>query len=148
MIKKLAVRNAVLLVLIMLILSLGIIWWVDANLLGGVKQVQRQIGVSTVYTTDEIDAAIDRIIAHFRSNFSGCELLNIWYDEARSLPAAEGWRQQYGADEAIVLYSDFKVNAKDAWKQGLETGETYRNWCWVLVRNGAGAWELKTWGYG
>ena len=57
------------------------------------------------------------------------------------------WARQYGADEAIVLLSDFSVS-RFGGDGSLDPNENYINWKWILTRSDGGAWELRTWGYG
>jgi hypothetical protein len=69
------------------------------------------------------------------------------YDESKSYAQSLEWAQTYGTEEAIVLYSDFDVDASGG-DGSLNPNSTYRNWQWVMTRNGGGAWVLQTWGYG
>ena len=114
---------------------------------GDISEVGRQMGESERYTKAEISRAMDQVEDHFRNEFDGCKLLDLRYDEGKTRAEAEGWAQQYGADEAIVLYSDFEVDSSGG-DGSLNPDSTYRNWKWVLIRNRREAWELKTWGYG
>ena len=148
MLNKMLKRNLIILFCATICISFGASWWLNSQVYGNVKDVQRMIGASDTYSEAEINAAMDEAIAYFRDAFGGCKLLEMKYDEARCLRENDEWAKQYDADQAIVLLSSFDVKAKTAWKQGLSPGETYKNWCWVLVRNGTGTWQLKTWGYG
>ena len=141
-------RNLIILLCAVVCISLGIALWLHHDVYGHVKNVRRISDVSQHYTEQEIHAAMDVAVTYFRSSFGGCELLEIRYDEGRSVRESTEWAEQYHADQAIVLFSSFDVKAKDAWKEGLTPGKTYKNWRWVLVRSGTGAWQLKTWGYG
>ena len=114
---------------------------------GDISEVGRQMGESERYTKAEISRAMDQVEDHFRNEFDGCKLLDLRYDEEKTRAEAEEWAQQYGADEAIVLYSDFEVDSSGG-DGSLNPDSTYRNWKWILTRSGNGAWELKTWGYG
>ncbi len=112
---------------------------------GKVSDVQIEIGESQLYSENEIRQAADLVIRQFQKGFESCVLLNIRYDEEESLQRASDWAEQYGAKEAIVLYSDFLVIGSR--NPTLNSNSKYENWSWILVRNG-GNWELKTWGYG
>ena len=114
---------------------------------GDVRGAGRQMGESARFSRAEIAHAMDQAEDHFRKEFDGCKLLNLRYDEEKTYAEAEEWAAQYGADEAIVLYSDFEVDSSGG-DGSLNPDSTYRNWKWVLTRNEKGAWELKTWGYG
>ena len=114
---------------------------------GDVRSAGRQMGESTCYSKAEIARAMDQVEDYFKKEFDGCKLLTLCYDEEKTFAEAEEWAAQYGADEAIVLYSDFEVDSSGG-DGSLNPDSTYRNWKWVLVRNRREAWELKTWGYG
>ena len=114
---------------------------------GDVRGTERQMGQSERYFEAEIARAMDQVEDHFRKEFDGCKLLNLRCDEEKTLAEAKEWAQQYGADEAVVLYSDFEVDSSGG-DGSLNPDSTYRNWKWVLIRNRREAWELKTWGYG
>lgn len=146
--KTMLKRNMVLLLGAALLLSSGISWYVETEVLGNVRHTVRRCGESDVYTQAEINAAMDVAVSFFRANFGGCKLLEIAYIEEESLPESTGWAKQYAAKQAIVLHSSFEVLAENAWKEGLQPGKVYKNWKWILVRSTSGAWQLKTWGYG
>ena len=101
---------------------------------------------SEIYTQDEIADAAEVVIQLFDENFAGCTLTALRYpcDDA---VAFQAWAQQYDADQAIVLVSDFNVD-ETAGDGSLEPNSTYEDWQWILVRNQGGSWEAKTWGYG
>ncbi len=102
---------------------------------------------STLYSDEDISAAIDTVSDHFKAHFKGCSLTNIRYpgDEAEAQFAH--WAKQYDADQAIVLYSTFEVGPSGG-DGSLNPNSTYTNWKWVLVRSANGDWEHKTHGYG
>ena len=54
------------------------------------------------------------------------------------------YTEQYGADEAIVLWSKFFVLKET--EGALEKGEIAK-WSWILVKNRGEEWELKDAGY-
>ena len=114
---------------------------------GDVSRVERCLDRGTLYSEGQINDAMDEVEKFFRAEFDGCCLLRLEYNEEKTLAEAEEWAQQYGADEAIVLYSDFEVDSSGG-DGSLNPDSTYRNWKWVLIRNRREAWELKTWGYG
>lgn len=113
---------------------------------GDIHDVQRTVGVSTIYSDKDITDAMNLVLNHFFLNFKGCTLTDIWYPGDESLPAAEGWAAQYNADEAIVLLSNFDVDSSGG-DGSLNPNSTYNNWQWILVRDSGENWELKTWGY-
>ncbi len=101
---------------------------------------------SEIYTDEDISSAIDTAIDYFQKEFGGCTLTEIRYAGDDSADAYVDWAQQFDADEAIVLYSSFDVD--DSGGDGsLNPNTTYRNWNWVLVRDGLGSWKHATHGY-
>lgn len=113
---------------------------------GGRINVVVQNEESSLYTEEEVDAAVETVIDYFGQNFDGCTLTKLGYpgdDEA----AFHEWADQYGADEAIVLTSTFDVDESGG-DGSLEPNSTYTDWQWVLVRDAGGAWRHVTHGYG
>ena len=102
---------------------------------------------SQIYSKEEIYEAIDVVEGYFRKEFDGCTLLSIGYlgDDKRSYMTS--FAKQYGVAEAIVLVSEFETGSSGG-DGSLNPNDTYRNYRWVLVRNGSGSWEHKTHGYG
>lgn len=114
---------------------------------GNASQVQVITGKSEIFTQREIEDAMETAMDHFRKEFDGCTMTKIEYIESKSEAAAVEWAQQYGADEAIVLYSSFDVDSSGG-DGSLNPNSTYNNWQWILTRDEGGEWVLRTWGYG
>lgn len=114
---------------------------------GNASQVQLITGESALFTEGEIEAAMEVAMNYFRKEFDGCTMTKIEYIESKSQPAALEWAQQYGAEEAIVLYSSFDVDASGG-DGSLNPNSTYTNWQWILTRDEGENWVLRTWGYG
>jgi len=113
---------------------------------GQVKDCERIIGDSQLYTEEEISEIMDAITANFMLDFAGCTMTELKYDEEFSLRRAEEYAQQYGADEAIVLTSSFDVDSLGG-DGSFTPNSTYTNWQWILVRSAGGGWKLQTCGY-
>lgn len=111
---------------------------------GRIAKANVEIGESSIYTEDEIGDAMDIVLDCFSEEFEDCYLTDLWYDEEVSVEQAQSWADQYEAEEAIVLLSEFYTGPYGL--EGFSPNTTYENWQWILVRNG-GDWELKTWGY-
>lgn len=114
---------------------------------GNASQVQVITGESQLFTEREIENAMEEAMNYFRKEFDGCTMTKIEYNEEKSGASAEEWARQYGADEGIVLYSSFDVDASGG-DGSLNPNSTYNNWQWVLTRNAGENWVLRTWGYG
>ncbi len=102
---------------------------------------------SVLYTDREVRSAMRAVMRYFGRGFNGCKLTQLAYPGDSAADEFEQWAEQYGADEAIVIYSSFDVDASGG-NGSLEPNSTYRNWKWVLVRNHGGVWQHKTHGYG
>lgn len=113
---------------------------------GDTKHVAAKIGESDLFTTGDIESAMAVVEKEFKRSFRNCTLTKLWYDERVCKLEQEDWTEQYQADEAIVLLSDFEVG-KTGGDGSLDPGTSYKNWEWILVRNAGSEWELKTWGY-
>ena len=114
---------------------------------GTVSGVQKVIGESVIFSPREIEAAMELALDYFRKEFDGCTMTEIKYNEEKSADASKEWAQQYGAEEGIVLYSSFDVDAAGG-DGSLNPNSTYTNWKWILTRDNGGRWTLRTWGYG
>ena len=114
---------------------------------GNASQVQVRTGESVIFTESEIEDAMEVAMNHFRREFDGCTMTKIEYNEGWSQTAAAEWAQTYGADQGIVLYSSFDVDASGG-DGSFSPNSTYSNWQWVLTRNEGENWVLRTWGYG
>jgi len=118
---------------------------------GNVQPDKQEVWVNFKVNTTPKDINLEEaqrlVIRKFNRDFRGATLTDLWYDKPYSDAEAEHWAEWYGADEAIVLLSNF-VTGETYYGTGLETNATYKKWNWILVRDKGGDWELKTWGYG
>jgi len=114
----------------------------------GIKDINRTIPQSDIYSEQDIADAMDVVEKYFKSDFGGCTLTDLWYDEDISISSSDEWAAQYLKDEAIVLLSNFNVDSSGG-DGSLNPNSTYTNWQWILVRDkGNNTWEIGTWGYG
>ena len=114
---------------------------------GNVLHVEKSIEPSELYSGKSINEAMNVVIGFFFFHYDGCTLKRLEYNEEFSTKRSDEWAEQYDADEAIVLLSEFEVDHTGG-DGSLEPNSTYRKWQWILVRDNGGAWRLKTWGYG
>ncbi len=132
---------------ILVIISISIFIIVNLiNKKGNIENVEVVIGESEIYSEQEIQSSIDIVLNKFKD--FPATLNKIWYDEEKSKDASKAWAEQYNADEAIILYSNFKTyKGEQATNSGLNSDSEYSNWSWILVRINKGKWKLMTWGY-
>lgn len=114
---------------------------------GDIRPARREIGQSAHFSTEDIENAMDIAQSHFKKAFDGCTLLTLTYEEDFSDRLAPGWAENYGAEEAIVLYSSFWVDGSKA-DACFDPDSMYTKWQWILTRNPGEDWTLQTWGYG
>lgn len=134
-------------VAILIIISIIILILVNfTNKKGNIEKAEIVIGNSEIYSEDEIKSAIDIVLSKFKD--FPATLNKIWYDEEKSQKESKEWAKRYNADQAIVLYSNFKTYSGDqALNHGFNSNSEYPNWGWILVRINHEEWQLKTWGY-
>ena len=114
---------------------------------GDIRPVRREIGESVYFTEADIESAMQIAEQHFKREFEGCTLWTVTYEEDFSDRLAPGWAENYGAEEAIVLYSSFWVDGSKA-DACFNPDSLYTKWQWMLTRNPGESWKLQTWGYG
>ena len=102
---------------------------------------------SSGYSTEDIQAAVDVVEKTFKRDFPGCTMTALRYAPDSGKEANEAWAEQYDAEEAMVLYSDFTVDDSGR-SESLNPNSTYTDWQWVLVRHAGEKWKLATWGLG
>ncbi len=116
------------------------------------SKVKIDYGTSSIYTEDDMNAAIEVIMQEF-STFEGCELHSLSYTSDEDSNNAENliWMNELEAandhkevfTQCIAFVSNFHSpkNGGGAW----EADEEY-TWSWWLARSEGGAWKLMTWG--
>lgn len=100
---------------------------------------------SALYTKAELESAAQTVIDCFETTFAGCKMSDLRYEEAVYEEETAEWAEQYNAEEAIIMVSDFETDEFGG-DGSLNPNSTYEDWKWILVRTGD-EWELKTWGY-
>ncbi|MBP3705446.1 MAG: hypothetical protein J6I98_07935 [Clostridia bacterium] len=132
--KKMSRVLAAVLALVLLITGCG----------GRVNGVNRIIGDSELYSETEIESAMSVVIRKFRSDFDGCTLLELSYDEEKTAKEQERHMEKGETDKVMVLSSKFYVAEGDG---SLSPGTTYEGWTWELTRSGFGGWKLTNYGF-
>jgi len=120
--------------------------WLLTGGRGNTASCERVLGGSDVYSEQDIVQAMDLVENTFRSEFVGCYLIKLAYDDELSMHYCEEWADQYDADQAMVLTSVFDVGASGG-DGSLKPNSTYSNWQWILTRTSGEPWVLQTWGY-
>lgn len=113
---------------------------------GNVLFVQKADVSSEIYSEREISSAMNVALWNFFRDFDGCSMKTIRYAGDEKCEASSEWAARQGADEAIILLSDFVVGPKS--DGSLSPFSSHTNWQWILVRKHGGPWKLATCGYG
>ena len=120
---------------------------------GDISKVQIDYGTSSIYSEEEMNAAIEVIKKQF-SSFEDCELHSLSYtsDEECNNDDNIAWMNDLEKandnkevfTQCIAFDSSFRSPKKGggAW----EANEEY-TWLWWLARSDGGEWKLMTWGY-
>lgn len=132
---------------VFIVLAIGLFWVFPRErgmAAGDVSDVEVRQVASSMYSQDDIDAAIDVVKSDFMKDWWGCELTLIYYagDERCKLESSER------GVETLVLFSDFKTGKYLGDESSLNTNDTYKNWNWILVRSEDGTWKHIDHGYG
>lgn len=143
-------KNKLIIAIVVILLGIITIFitlnFINIDRKGNITDYEIVIEKSEIYSKYEIQSAIDVVLDKFKD--FPATLNKIWYDEEKSQNASEEWAKQYNADQAIVLYSNFKTYLGDqSANSGFNSNSEYKNWSWILVRNNKEKWELKTFGY-
>lgn len=105
-----------------------------------IKDAKTRDVSSELYSKEDIDSAIRTIKTEFAFGWRNCTLLEIYYAGDEMTSECQQWAERYGAHEAIVLRSSFRVNKADG-AASLNEGAVYDWWNWILVRAEGGRWK-------
>ena len=115
---------------------------------GGAQQdVQIDYGDSQVYTTEEMDAAI-QVIQDTFADFKGCTLYALTYAGDEVCENELGYCQSLSKGETVtscmVFHSVFRSPKEGG---GAWEADTEYTWSWYLGKLESGKWVLLTYGY-
>ena len=106
---------------------------------GQTSSAEIHLGPSQHYTREDLDACVRLVREKFRSDFKGCRLDSLTYDEDFS----DAYDSPYGAD-SLVLLSDWSTTEGCEDPSGITHAE---NWQWIFTRSDDGTWILRGSGY-
>ena len=134
--------------LILVIAVVGVVlFFINNFMLGSVKGINQTIEKSELYSEKDIKKAMTIVKHQFKLEFRGCKLTDLWYEEDINISSANSWADQYNADEAIIILSNFDAGSSGG-DGSLNPNGTYKDWQWILIRDkGDKSWKIKTWGY-
>ena len=120
---------------------------------GQIENVKITIGTSDKFNKEKIEEAIDRIKEKFISDFKGCELLQLWYDEKSSdqqiesyIRSGNGSKNGVSGENVIIILSNFKAGSGA--DMTFHRNTIYEDWMWILIRDSeSDTWRIDDWGY-
>lgn len=131
---------------IILIVILLVGFTVIFNKKGDISKVNIISKKSDIYSTNDIDSAIDVTLKYFKEHFTGCSMLEIEYIGDEINNNYIDWAKRNNKEEVIVLISSFNVDSSGG-DGSLNPNSKYKGWNWILVRNKNGNWEHVDHGY-
>lgn len=110
-------------------------------------------GDSEMYTAEDIDAALDVVMAEFNT-WTGAKMKRITFTNDETCAADLDYCNSLREDgepeytQAMVIMSDFhSPSGADAEGTAWEPDTDYNDYSWHLARTDGGEWHLLTWGY-
>jgi len=119
---------------------------------GRTNNVEIIISDSDKFSKEKIEEAIGCVMEKF-ADFQGCDLLQLWYDEARSISEIDmivksgtGRVNGVSKENIIILFSNFYVGSSAP--RYFNRNFTYTDWMWILIKNNENEnWRVVDWGY-
>lgn len=141
-------RNKKLIVFAVLVVLLGGLFYLINTFEGGnIDNVKETIVKTQNHSEEDIKTAMNVVKKTFKREFEGSTLTELWNEENLEEATIRGLANQYNAKDAIILYSNFDVDASGG-DGSFNQNSTYTSWQWILVRNSSkDSWVLKSWGY-
>ena len=107
-------------------------------------KVNVSYGNSVIYSTEEIDAAVQAVKEDFK-NLDGCKLYSLSYAGDQDNEEEIKYINEFGKyDKCIVFNSEFR---SPLFGGGAWTSNTIYTWKWYVGRNEHGSWEVVQKGY-
>ena len=136
--------------ILLTLLSLLIIFNLSACNKAEESKIERNIGKSEKFSTEEINKGMVTVEQNF--SFKDAELTKIYYDEEKSNEVVDVYKTNgRGAlnditpDNIMVIFTDFTVSSDI--NEGLSEGE-YKAFNWILIREDKNSdWKVDDYGY-
>ncbi len=85
------------------------------------------------FSQTDLDAAAASIVKFFQENYTGCEMVRLWYDEARSDEMLLSFSDTVISPNFIVFLCEFNV-VTGSYEMGFEPGRIYDGWLMIAKR--------------
>lgn len=136
--------------ILLTLLSLLIIFNLSACNKAEESKIERNIGKSEKFSTEEINKAMVTVEQNFA--FKDAELTKIYYDEEKSNEVVDVYKtngrgslNDITPDNIMVIFTDFTVSSDI--NEGLSEGE-YEAFNWILIREDKNSdWKVDDYGY-
>lgn len=117
------------------------------DIAGKSDNVVIDLGASSRFSQEEIQAAIDPVLEVFKE-FIFCEMTELRYDEELSDEQVELYLSRrdsdpdIGENKVIALFTDFFVQT-DSYNSEFDPGTSYGGYLWILIRNDSDSpWQV------
>ena len=136
--------------ILLTLLSLLIIFNLSACNKAEESKIERNIGKSEKFSTEEINKAMVTVEQYFK--LKDAEITKIYYDEEKANEDVEAY-MTYGngssngvtPDNVLIIYTDFTVTS-DA-NETIDAGD-YKAQKWILIREDKNSdWKVDDYGY-
>lgn len=95
---------------------------------GDVSNAKENIDKSSLYSTDEVNKAVDVAKDYFWKNFDGCTLTSIEYDDNSVVSEQESLCKVHNVDFAIVLTLEYNEDKSEEFKDFILGSSDKKSW--------------------
>ena len=114
---------------------------------GKVENAVIDYGVSSVYSAEDLEIAVESIKAKIKT-WHNCELLTLQYAgdkiSEENLSYCQSLSKGKNGISCAVFVSSFKTDKSAG---GFNANTIYENWMWYLVKDKSGQWAIVSYGY-
>ena len=118
----------------------------SACMRGKTNEVKIYAVDSGIYSEQDISNACQTVRSYFEREYGGCSMTELYYIGDAENPSYAEFAGRIGADEVIVLVSEYRVSDKPS-DPSLMPGSTCSGGNWILGRKKGGDWKLIDQGY-
>lgn len=114
-----------------------------------IADVKINLGSSEAYSQEELQAAVDVILAEVSNWYSVKKVYMLSYCCDESTPDNENYCRGFISTEyvhCVVFDSSFKTSGS-ALSEGFNPDSVYDGWHWIVVKDENNEWKLLDWGY-
>lgn len=136
--------------ILMILLSLLIIFNLSACNKAEESKIERNIGKSEKFSTEEINKGMVAVEQYFK--LKDAEITKIYYDEEKAnedvetyMTYGKGSQNDINPDNVLIIYTDFTVNSDE--NETIDAGD-YKAQKWILIREDKNSdWKVDDYGY-